>query len=165
MRTVLQYTSDRSVGQQKRSQFMQAVEECKDVYKYVFRRGCKRLSPKYESSASRWKSGLENPSVRLMGVIDVAVDAGYEMKDLLLLPAHLERYIRERCASRDVTAMDVIAASMREQMTQHAEDDAQMAFNADPSPENAARLAMAHTVNAGADMHVACVASAFAKRR
>lgn len=137
-------------------------KECEAVYKYAFDIVGKKMG-KYEHTISRWKNGVENPSERLKGAIAQAAKAGVSMEKLLVLAADLEEFIRRQYV-KAVEAQDVIRASLVEQQTQHVEDDAQFAFVENPTVENAHTLAFAHKVNAGADLGVAVMATAYASK-
>lgn len=161
MATANEYLSNVRGGSQTFGEFLHPYRaDCMAVYKYAFDVVGKRLG-RFETKVSRWKNGTENPSERIKEGVVAAVKAGVPMNQLLVIAADLEKFIRDQYEA-DVTAQDVLEASRAEQQTQHIEDDAQMRFAEEPTPENAARLAFTHTVNAGADIHVASVASRYA---
>ena len=161
MNRALMYVTDGGKAPQKRLNVLRPDrEDCETVYRYVFDVVGKKLG-KLEHTVSRWKHGVENPSERIKTGIRAAVKAGVPMERLLVLSADLEAFIRNQFDAT-VDARDVMNASMIEQQTEAEEDAAQLAFNANPSAENAARLARAMTINSGADLCVASRAARFA---
>ena len=142
------------------------ANECAALYTELMPKGDGRLSAmgtdKY--MAANAKSGVNNPSARLMRLIRAMHRAGYPLHTVLAMTAHLERFARSLYVE-NVTRADVLAASRAEQQQQGDEDVAQLVAAERPDDRDRIEtLLLRHTVGAAHDMHVASLAAAYLRR-